>query len=298
MRDPAAAHLWTPQDWAKLFPVRPVLESGRAILKDGLLQRWTATDPTTRQPRLDHHNIALHLGGAKHVCREGEGCRTNVDVELGAVSVVPSGASFIWTTRGPVDFAHLYVEPKYLDRVIAEEFDRDPAAVALQDSVGRSDPLLRTLYEGIMDEIAAPGPLGKVCVGALYHAFLVRLLCSHSNLSKATARARHALAPYRLRRVTDYIKQNLPEEIALTTLAQVAGLSRFHFSRAFRQATGMAPHAFIVHLRILEAKRLLRERKLTIAEVASACGFNDSAQFATSFRKATGQSPSSYRGGY
>jgi AraC family transcriptional regulator len=249
----------------------------------------------TRQPRLDHHNVALHLGGAKRVCRVGEGGRITVDVEVGALSIVPSGAMFTWTTQGPVDFAHLYVEPNRLDTVIIEVFDRNPASAALRDCVGHSDPLARELYEAITGELAYPSAASKICIETFYQALLVRLLCTHSNLPANSARVRYALAPYRLRRVTDYIRENLAGDLDLSSLASTAGLSRFHFSRAFRIATGMSPHVFIVGLRIEEAKRLLRLRRSSITKVAKECGFRDGAQFAAAFRKSTGQSPTSYR---
>ena len=229
------------------------------------------------------------------MCRAGEGGRITVDVEVGALSIVPSGATFTWTTQGPVDFAHLYVERNRLATVIIEEFDRNPDSAALQDCVGHSDPLARELYEGITRELAYPTPASKISIETFYQALLVRLLCTHSTLPANAARARHALAPYRLRRVTDYVRENLAGDLDLASLANMAGLSRFHFSRAFRNATGMSPHVFVVRLRVEEAKRLLRSRRGSIAEVAEKCGFRDGSQFATAFRKSTGQSPSSYR---
>lgn len=298
MPNPAEPPLISPQQWAKDFPSRPVLQSDSATFQDGLLQRWNDTAKVTCQPPLDHHNVALHLGGDKRVSRAGEGHRRVADVGSGAMSVVPSGATFSWTTEGPIDFAHLYIAPKRLDEVVAEEFDRDPAAVFLQDSLGCTDPRLYVLYEALMEEIRSPGPAAGVCIESLYQALLVRVLISHSNLPDSSARAVYALAPYRLRRVTDYIQQNLGGELDLGVLAHVAGLSRFHFSRTFRRATGMAPHSFIVQRRIAEAKRLLRARRLGIAAVARACGFSDSARFATSFRKVTGKSPTEYRDCY
>jgi AraC family transcriptional regulator len=287
----------TPQEWGLSFSAPPVLASNGTTLKGGLLQHWVGTSPQTRQPRLDHHNVALHLGGAKRVSRDGEGRRYTVDVDPGALSVVPCGASYTWTTRGPVDFAHLYIEPRRLARVVVEEFDRDPGAVVLQESVGRSDPLLHRLYESMLDEIAEPGPSSSVCIESLYRAFLVRLLSTHSNLSDAR-RARYVLAPWRVRRVTDYVEENLGDELDLEILARAAGLSRYHFSRSFQRATGMAPCTFITRRRIEEAKRLLRERQLSIAEVAMKCGFASARQLSTSFRKSTGQSPSQYRAQY
>lgn len=285
----------SPREWTQTFPVRPILESDAAILKGGLLQRWTGTPAVNPQPRLDHHNLTLHLGGPKRVCRDGEGPRRNVDVELGALTFVPSGAAFTWATQGPSDFAYFFLDQKQLRQAIMAEFDRDPDAIRLQDSVGKSDPLLWRLYESILEEIRCPGPVSKISIETNYDALLVRLLCTHSNLSDSTVSRGYALAPYRLRRVKDYVQSNLEADLELSELAEVAGLSRFHFCRAFHRATGMAPHAFVVNVRIEEAKRLLRSGELSIGTIAKRCGFSTGAQFATSFKKSTGETPSSYR---
>jgi AraC family transcriptional regulator len=81
----------------------------------------------------------------------------------------------------------------------------------------------------------------------------------------------------------------------LDELAQVAGLSRFHLCRAFRETTGLPPHAWLTRARLAAARRLLRSGDLPVRDVARACGFASPNQFATSFRKHIGVTPTAYR---
>jgi AraC family transcriptional regulator len=95
--------------------------------------------------------------------------------------------------------------------------------------------------------------------------------------------------------VIDFIESHLAEDIALEDLASVAGSSRFHFSRAFREATGFPPYRFLIHRRIDAAKTLLLQDTLTIAEIAEQCGFNSQSQFSAMFRRVFGSSPARFR---
>jgi len=99
----------------------------------------------------------------------------------------------------------------------------------------------------------------------------------------------------RLRRVLAHIAGRLGEEIALKDLAAVAGLSVYHFAKAFRHSVGLPPYRYILAARIGRAKELLRESELPITEVALAVGFSDPSQFARQFRRATGMAPTTFR---
>jgi AraC-like DNA-binding protein len=79
---------------------------------------------------------------------------------------------------------------------------------------------------------------------------------------------RGGLTPVVLKRVLDYIETHLDENIDLATLAATAGLSLFHFARAFKISKGMTPHSYILHRRVERAQRLLRETNLPQAEIA------------------------------
>ena len=83
--------------------------------------------------------------------------------------------------------------------------------------------------------------------------------------------------------------------VLLNELAQACELSVRHFTRAFRQSTGMAPHEWLVHLRLERAKGLLAGSSRPLAEVASECGFADQSHFTRSFLRDVGVTPREWR---
>jgi AraC family transcriptional regulator len=123
-------------------------------------------------------------------------------------------------------------------------------------------------------------------------AHLSRLAGGHRSNREIS---RGGLAIANLRRVQDYIHSNLAAAITLVELSRVAGLSRRHFLRAFRESTGDTPLGYVRALRIEEAKRRLSQGNQSITEVALDCGFSHAQHFATTFRTATGLAPSAFR---
>jgi AraC family transcriptional regulator len=74
----------------------------------------------------------------------------------------------------------------------------------------------------------------------------------------------------------------------------VADLSAHRFAHNFKQATGLAPHQYVIRERMARARRMLRSGA-TVAEVAYALGFGSPSRFALAFRRSTGVTPSAYR---
>jgi AraC family transcriptional regulator len=97
-------------------------------------------------------------------------------------------------------------------------------------------------------------------------------------------------------KVADYVEANLDRNIGLNDLAQLAGLSRFHFLRAFKKTTAETPYQYLLRRRIERAQALLTEGSLSVTEIASAVGFKDSTQFIRTFRTKVGVTPGKYRG--
>lgn len=103
-------------------------------------------------------------------------------------------------------------------------------------------------------------------------------------------------SPAWLGRVVDHVEARLGEDgLSLAAMAAVAGLSPFHFSRAFKRATGVAPHRFVIRRRIARAKALLARPDVSLVEIAYAAGFANQAHFTTLFRLETGVTPLQYR---
>jgi AraC family transcriptional regulator len=119
---------------------------------------------------------------------------------------------------------------------------------------------------------------------------------AHSSFAALALEApRGGLADWQLRRVTQYMREHLAEEIGLDELAALVNLSRFHFCTAFRKATGQTPHNWLMILRIEEARRLLETPALAVTDVALAVGYQTPSSFAAAFRKLVGTTPSAYR---
>ena len=285
--------LANPDLWSSSFSAPPIITSRPSRSKIHVA-RWTGTDPSMPQPPLDHHVLVLHLGGDKRVQRSGDGARRVFDVPDGGLTIIPAGCGFDWLTHGPIDFAHLYIPPDRLNRSLTTVFDRDPSAFALHDPVGADDPLLRQLAMAILSEVrACEAP--PAYLDSLFDTLLSTLIQRHSNVREIQGLAKHALAPVRLRRVLDHIETALYGPLDLDDLAQVAGLSRFHFSRAFRKAVGEPPLAYVARRRLEIAKTMLRTTPLPIAEVAAGAGFNSASYFCVAFQRAFGRSPREYR---
>jgi AraC family transcriptional regulator len=103
------------------------------------------------------------------------------------------------------------------------------------------------------------------------------------------------LDPRQLRLVTETIHQKIGEPISVTALSSVAGLSRSHFSHAFRASLGRTPHAHIVRTRIERAMELMTKTCLPLSEIALVTGFSDQAHFSNRFRRLSGMTPSQWR---
>lgn len=84
----------------------------------------------------------------------------------------------------------------------------------------------------------------------------------------------------------------------MPTLDEIAGkahLSPFHFHRRFTALLGQTPKHFLLACQIRQAKRMLMERKVPLAEIAALCGFAHQSHFTSRFKQATGLTPTRWR---
>jgi AraC family transcriptional regulator len=98
-----------------------------------------------------------------------------------------------------------------------------------------------------------------------------------------------------LRRIRDYIDENVEERISVELLAGLANLSVCYFVRAFKQSTGLTPHDYLIRQRVEKTKQMLSATNMPLAEIALAAGFADQSHFARRFRQHVRMSPRDYR---
>lgn len=202
----------------------------------------------------------------------------------------PAGME-IWGYSADVRFvkdAILTFDLAVLAERLATKFDGSMIAKPrLRFSDERIWPLVNLLADAVND----PDPSAQLYGDGLTAAIAAWLFIDPPALG-ADAKG---LAPWKLRRIFDYLDAHLPQRVKLAHLAEMADLSQSHFSRAFKASTGMAPYQWQLDSRIRRAQALLIDTHASLDEVAEVTGFADAVHFGRAFRKLTGVTPAAWR---
>lgn len=101
--------------------------------------------------------------------------------------------------------------------------------------------------------------------------------------------------PQKINHLLGYLEQHYAEDISLDKAAQMAGLSRYYFTKVFKQHTNQTYYDYLSFLRIQAAEELLKDKSFAISDISAACGYTSISSFNRVFRKLKGTSPSEYR---
>lgn len=212
------------------------------------------------------------------------------DSSVSPISYIPAEMD-LWIDIKEVQYVRhldIHFDADAVSRRLQEEIDphklKDPKLLFF-------DRRIMGLAELIAAEIANPEPLHDLYGDGLALALVIDVL----KLMKTEPRKRGALAPWQVRRVTDFIRENCMRSIRLQELADITGLSQSHFSHSFKASTGMAPHDWQMNERMERAKVLLACDAQPLTEVAVETGFSDQAHFTRVFRKHVGTTPARWR---
>jgi AraC family transcriptional regulator len=132
-------------------------------------------------------------------------------------------------------------------------------------------------------------------VAGLIELFARYLVEKYTNRASAKPDFHGGLPIRQLRKVEDHVREHLTEEISVDGLAELVELSPFHFSRVFKQTTGVSPLQFVTRERVTRAQQLMRETSRSIIDVALEVGYTSPSHFAKVFRRVTGMAPNEFR---
>lgn len=250
---------------------------------------WSNVDNDVAYDHPDGHTFSLYLKG-------GEGTR-RVDGKWGhgapgALCILPQGCSSHWQITTPFEFVHLYVPDTELRRSFAETFDRDARQMIVPEVTYGAAPRLALALERLARAVRAGQP---VAAEEAMNESLASVFADRRYGGENQPLVKGGLAPHVRHRVEERIAGDLGSPLRLRDLAELAGLSEFHFQRMFCESFGLSPHAYMTHRRIDRAKALLRSG-VPIAEIAVACGFSSQSHLTRVFRASTGATPADYRG--
>jgi AraC family transcriptional regulator len=224
--------------------------------------------------------------------RSGRAVATGV-ARPGVVTIIPAGTSARWDIAGAVDVVQLYLPQETLERISTEAGKAAPGD--LLERTGYGDPITSRLLLSAADALDGNNTLDAMFRQQLTDLLATRLLAAHVGAHVAPRPVSGGLSPRILRRAIERLCSESDADVSLAALAADAGLSRFHFCRAFKESTGLPPHVWLRQYRLEQAKAMLGDSSMSVIAVAVALGYASQTAFAAAFKKLTGLSPSEFR---
>ena len=285
---------------------RPAGEEMARVLKTAPVRSAPAIDPQQAtidlwrhgalhdvvEPMSDHV-VMTYFGTMQRLERRSGRSFAAGTAREGVVTIIPAGSSARWDIPGSVNVVQLYLAPLVFDQIAAQAGQAAP-----------TDLLERTAYPDAIGakllSVATESLEGVVAIDNLFRQQLTCVLATHllrvhAGHSPSHESAAGGLSPSALRRAIERLQSESDADVSLAALADEANLSRFHFCRAFKRSTGLAPHEWLRQRRIERAVDMLRDRDVSIATIADALGYASQTAFGAAFKRMKGTTPSAWR---
>jgi AraC family transcriptional regulator len=239
------------------------------------------------------HLLILHNGPAR-VLREVDGAGKDCTLRSGNFVLVPAAVPVAWTFDR-LDVQLMTVSPALLCQV-AEEMEWPGTGELRLTDRDQPEATVASVLRCLESEWKSGGERGQLYRDALVRVLACHLLRAYGNAKPRLGRVPRA--PDSVLRAIEYLSDRYTSNPSLAQLADVARLNPSHLTTVFREATGLAPHQFLIHLRVERAKNWLRcgrERGVPLADLSARLGFSDQSHFIRHFKRLTGCTPHAWR---
>lgn len=247
-------------------------------------------------PRADAYMVVIQINGknSRELWLDGKPIRTE-PLHAGGVVFHDLRQSPRFYFHDPLDSVNYFLARQTLD-AIADDADVSRIAdLKFTPGMGVTDPVVANLTRLLMPAFDAPGQISPLFADYISLALGSHVAQTYGGMKNTIALRQGGLAPWQERRAKELISENLEGNLSTADLARECSLSSGHFARAFRHSTGVSPHQWLVRCRIDKAEGLLRDGRLSLAEIASACGFADQSHFTKAYARLRGISPGAWR---
>lgn len=221
----------------------------------------------------------------------GDGWTARRRVASRSLHILPANTEARLRAEGPQDMIFLALPAAFLTEL------RERAGFGAEELVagntdyfhdGRVIRLVLSIWTACRDPSAA----AVLTVDSLLLALVARLL---QRRRRGIVTSRAPLSDRELRIIADAVEAQIETPVRLDELAMTIGLTRFQFARSFREKTGQPPHQYVLARRLNRARTLLVQPRMTLTEIAYACGFASQSHMSDTFRSHLGITPGAYR---
>jgi AraC-like DNA-binding protein len=273
---------------------QPANVSIRAWESEGVLLEQYAYTAGAVEPLPAHAHEEYQFGLSVDCVGEYRYRGVRHRIPIGSLSAIHSGEAHAPSDRTflphPAHFAMMHLHPHWLETVSTELAGR-PVSLPVFPVVLAADSRLNDLFLTLQTATHDHG--SRLQQETALWELLAYLIQNHALNTSPVQLFRSSDAAVKL--VRDYLSVHYASDVSLATLAAIAGLSRFHFCRVFRQTVGVSPSAYQTQRRIDQAKTLLVQGG-AIAMVAEQTGFYDQSHFGYHFKRLVGVTPGRYVG--
>ena len=281
-------------DWAKAQLKPPLLVSDDIVKWNGLAlyhfrnQKMGQLD----LPPLSEHLIVVHLANPSSLALRASGEWSRARSVPGSLSILEANQDNIWEWDEEIDEIHIFLDAKILDAASEELLGK---RVNLINGVNISDPWIYQIGLQLLMNIQSPCITTGMFGNLIAQNLSLQLLRNHVTETRRKNFSRIKISRPRLQRALDYIENNLAIDLKVDDVANVVGMSAFHFAHCFRESMGIAPHKYLIKRRIERAAEMLRHTVDPISQIALSVGFPNQSHFTTVFRRLIGSTPFTYR---
>jgi AraC family transcriptional regulator len=213
----------------------------------------------------------------------------------GDMLITPANTPLFVRWEGTENCLQIQLPASFLKRVAEEALGKDGDRLTLAPTFQCRNQPLEAIANLVMVEVQHQQPSGGLYLDSLANVLAVQLLRQYGTTSAQVPSYEGGLPTYQLNQVLDYIDAKLSEDIKLSDLAELLGISPFHFGRMFKQSMGVSPHQYVIQQRVEQAKHFLKSSDRAIIDIALECGFTSHSHLTKQFRKVMGITPSNFR---
>jgi len=208
-------------------------------------------------------------------------------------SILDLQSCFSCTLDCGFDYVHYHVPREGLDDIA-----RDHQIKTVENykfGVCEDDLVIAQLTKTILPLATSRNWSSVLAIDQFSLMFGAHLLQTYGGLARLPEVVTRGLAPWQVKRAKEIFSAKLDNSVALKEVARECGLSLSYFSRAFRRSVGVPPHTWLLQHRIEVAKEKLRDRQMSVSQVALTCGFADQSHFTKVYARLRGISPGAWR---
>jgi AraC-like DNA-binding protein len=217
--------------------------------------------------------------------------------DAGEIAIFDLRTKLATDLRDPFHAVNLYLPLKAL-AALGDDGDIPRRIQELRYTPGATvrEPFVRDLLLAMRPALAAgPEETPELFVDHLALALAVHVAKNYGDVAALPLQWVGGLAPWQERRAKELIDAHIGGDVTLDDLARACDLSKRHFTRAFRQSTGMAPYQWLQNRRMEKARQLLETSFASLSVVALDCGFADQSHFTRTFSRLVGVTPGIWR---